>query len=97
MNSITRYGSGCSRDLVHLHHVLVADLRGRAGLAQKAFARRRRGGDRWGHHLDRHHALEHFVEGPEDDAEAALAENLEHFVMPDPAERIGPGGRLPGT
>jgi hypothetical protein len=33
------------------------------------------------------------VEGPEDDAEAAPAEDLEGFVMADPAERIRPSQR----
>ena len=80
-------------DLVHLHHVLVADLRRRPGLAQEALAGRRGGGQLRGQDLDRHHALQHLVERPEDDAEAALAEHLEHLVVPEPAERVGPGGR----
>ena len=44
-------------------------------------------------HLERHHALQHLVERPEDDAEAAPAENLQHLIVSDPAERIGTGGR----
>ena len=80
-------------DLVHLHHVLVPDLGRRPGLAQEPLAGRRGGGHLRGQHLHRHDPLEHVVERPEDDAEAALAEHLEHLVVPDPAERVGPGGR----
>ena len=71
MNSITRYGSGCSLDLVDLHDVLVPHLGRRPGLAQEPLAGRRRGGHLRGHHLDRDDPLQHVVERPEDDAEAA--------------------------
>ena len=80
-------------DLVDLHHVLVPHLGRRPGLAQEAFAGRGQGRNLRGHHLDRDHALQRLVEGAEDDAEAALAEHLEHFVMPQPAQRVGAGGR----
>ena len=37
--------------------------------------------------------MQHVVERPEDDAEPTLAEHLEHLVVPDPAQRVGPRGR----
>ena len=80
-------------DLVDLHHVLVPNCGGRPGFAQEPLAGGGQRGDLRGHHLDRDHALQRLVEGAEDDAEAALAEHLEHFVMPQPAEGIGPAGR----
>ncbi len=80
-------------DLVHLHHVLVPHLGRRPGLAQEPLAGRRGGGQLRGQHLHRDDPVEHVVERPEDDPEPALAEHLEHLVVPDPAERVGPGGR----
>ena len=80
-------------DLVDLHHVLVPHLGRRPGLAEEPLAGRRGGGHLRGQHLHRDDPVEHVVERPEDDPEPALAEHLEHLVMPDPAERVGPGGR----
>jgi hypothetical protein len=36
--------------------------------------------------------LERLIEGPEDNAEAAAAEDLQHLVVADVAEQIGTGG-----
>ena len=80
-------------DLVHLDDVLVPDLGGGARLAQEPLAGRRRGRQLRGHYLHRHDPLEHVVERPEDDAEPALAEDFQHLVVPDPAERVGSPGR----
>ena len=38
--------------------------------------------------------VEHLVERPEDDPKPAPAEDLEDLIVPDPAERVGAGGRL---
>ena len=79
---------------IHLDDVLVPNLGRGPGLAQKPLAGGRGGSDLRGQHLDRDHALQRLVEGTEHDAEAPLAENFEHLVMPDAAERIRTGGRL---
>ena len=81
-------------DRVDVDDVLVPDGGGGAGLAQEALAGRRGGRQPRGHDLDRDDALQHLVERPQDDAEAALAEDLQHLVVPQAAERAGPGGRL---
>ncbi len=80
-------------DLVDLHHILVPNLGRRPSFAQEPFAGGGQGRNLRGHHLDRDDALQGLVEGAKDDAEAPLSEHLEHFVMPQPAERVGPGGR----
>ena len=44
--------------------------------------------------LDGNDALQRFIEGADDDAEAALTEHFQHFVVPEPAKRAGfRGGR----
>ena len=70
----------------------MPDRGGRAGLAQEPFAGGRGGGQLRGQHLDRDDAVQHLVEGPEHDAEAAPTEDLQHLVMPEPAERAGSAG-----
>jgi len=50
--------------------------------------RRRRSGQLRSQDLQGHHALQHLVEGPEDDAEAALAEDLQHLVVPEMNSRL---------
>jgi len=41
------------------------------------------------HDFQGNHALQHLVERPEDDAEATLAEHLEHLVVPIRPSRWG--------
>jgi hypothetical protein len=93
MNSIAQVRERLLGHLVHLHHVLVPHLGARLGLAQEPLPGRRRGGQHRGHHLHRHDPLQHVVEGPEDDPERPLPQHLEHLVVADAAERVGPGGR----
>ena len=44
-------------------------------------------------HLDGHDAVQLLVERPQHDAHAALADDLQDLVMPQPAERIRPPRR----
>jgi hypothetical protein len=81
-------------DGVDVHDVLVADGGGGAGLAQEALAGRRGGGQLRGHDLDGDHPVQPLVERLQHDAEAALAEHLQHLVVAQPAQRAGLAGRL---
>ncbi len=83
-------------DLVDLHDVLVPHRGRRAGLAEETLARRGGGRQLRRQHLDRDHAVQHVVEGAEDDAEAAVAEDFQDLVMAHPAERVGPGREQKG-
>ena len=91
-NSITRYGSGSSPARGCARRAR-AGRRRRPGLAEEPLAGRRGRGQRRGQHLDRDDALEHVVERAEHDADAAAAEDLEHLVVPEPAERVRAPGR----
>ena len=42
-----------------------------------------------GHHLDGHDAVQLLIEGPQHDAHAAAADDFQHLVMAQPAERAG--------
>ena len=75
-------------------NVFMSDFRGGAGLAQEAFPSRRGGSQLRRHHLDGDDAVERLVERLDDNAEAALTEQFQHFVVTQSAERAGLGGRL---
>ena len=66
---------------------------GRPRLADEALPGRAAARQLRGQHLDGDEAVQLVVEGPQHDAHAALADDLQHLVMPQPAERIGPVGR----
>ena len=74
--------------------VLIVDGGGGPGLADEALAGRAVGGVGRRQHLDGDDAVQLLVERLEHDAEAALADDLEHLVMAEPAEVAGLGGRL---
>ena len=74
--------------------VAVPDAGGGAGLAQESLPRRRGGRQPRVEHLEGHDAVQRLVEGPHHDAEAAPAEDLQHLVMAQSAQRPRPRGRL---
>ena len=94
MNSITRYGSGCSSTAytwtMFSCRTLAEDRASRRNRLRAGEVAAICGAQ----HLDRDHALERLVEGAEHDAEAPLAEDFEDLVMSEAAEGIGPGRRL---
>ena len=72
---------------VDLHDVVMPNRGGRASFSQKSLARRRRRGQLRIHHLDRHHPMQRLVKRLEDNAERALTDQAQHFVMPQHADR----------
>ena len=68
--------------------VVVAHGGGGLGLAGEALAGRAAGGQLWGQHLDGDDAVQLGVAGLEHDAHAAPADDLEHLVMVQPAQRL---------
>ena len=70
--------------------MFVADGGGAAGLAEEALAGGGAGDQPGPQHLDGHDPMQVVVEGLEDDAEAAAAEDFLDLVMSQSAERAGP-------
>ena len=76
-------------DLKNRDDMMVLDGRGRSGLAQKTLLGRDAGGDARQHRLDGHHALQSRILGLVDDPHAAGAKDLQHAVLPQPANFVG--------
>ena len=69
--------------------VIVADGGRGAGLAQEAFAGGGAGGQLRGHHLDGDDPVQDLVEGPQYHTHPAPADEVEHLVVAEPAQRVG--------
>ena len=76
------------------HDVLVGHGGGCLGLAGEALTGCAAGRILARQHLDRDRAVQGRVERPQHDAHAAPAQDLEHLIGPQPAERARPVRRL---
>jgi hypothetical protein len=77
--------------IVNRHHRRVADGRGSPGLADEALAGGVGAGQSGRQQFDGNLAMELVIEAFKNHAHAAAAQQLQHVVMPKPAERPGPG------
>ena len=82
-------GDGLVLDGVDGDHILVADGRGRPRLAEEPLAGRRGRGQERRHELDGDEPVQLLVERLDHGPEAAVAQDLQHLVMRQPAQRAG--------
>ncbi len=83
-------GDGLVLDGVDGDHILVANGRRRPRLAHEALAGHRGRGQERRHELDGDEPMQLLVERPDHGPEAAVAQDLQHLVMRQPAQRAGP-------
>lgn len=81
-------------DRVNGHHMLVGDRSGSTGFPDEPPAGRRVGGEFSGDHLDRHDAVQLFVERFEDRPHPSLPYDLQNVVVAESTDGIGPCRRL---
>src|SRR5262249_38477531 len=74
-------------------HVVVADGGGRPGLPHEPLPGGGAGGQGGVEDLEGDDPVQLVVERPQDDPEPAAADDLQHLVVPQPAERARLGGR----